>query len=427
MLPNLDEGISIILEHVRIPEAVEKPLVSCLGQTTPENVYADFDLPRTDIAGRDGYAVRSEDLLPAAPDRPVILRVDAVARAGRPSHRVVQPGRAIRIMTGSVIPRGADCVVRFEDTDEPAGKNGSGGNDPPQTKIFTAALPGDNIWPAGSHIRKGNLLLAKGCGIGPVQISALASMGKTRAAVIRRPKVAIIATGDELVRPGARLRQGHTYSGSGAMIAALVNYYGGLPVMMGIARDKESDLIAKMKKGMKADAIITIGGVSRGDYDLVRPAVAKIGKIVLDGVRMFPGTTAVFSMARRAAANRNERVIPVFLLAGPPRGCLINFETLVRPALLRMLGVADVALRVIEATALAAFRNARPMDVATFAQLQVEDGRYRVNPDIMDENGIQASLAAANAIAIIPGDSAIRAGDGIDVLPLDWRYDQKLI
>ncbi|MEN6373292.1 MAG: gephyrin-like molybdotransferase Glp [Smithella sp.] len=424
MPSNYDDAVNIILENAQTLGTVEKPLLACAGLVASESIYADFDLPQSAIAGFDGYAVRAQDIREAAPNNPVILRIIAKVRAGFPSDCVLTPGTAVRIMTGSIIPQGADCVVRFEDTDEPGNKNGPNKNNPMDVKICTGLSSGDNIWPAGSNVRKGNIIIPEGTLIGPVQITALASMGKRRIRVIRKPTVAIIATGDELVPPGGRLTCGKIYSSNSVAIAALVRHYGGVPKILGIARDKESALISKLQKGMAADAVITIGGVSKGDYDLVKLAVAKIGKVVFSGIRMMPGTATAFGVIRHLSTDKVQKAIPVFSLPGPPAACLINFETLVRPALLRMLGFTAVVHPSVEATALDAVRHKRPVAFAMFTCLQRLDGGYQVRFDITEERSMQASMAAANSLTIVPEGAAVKAGDKIQVLPLDWRRDQ---
>lgn len=423
--PHPDEALNIILENVCPLDATDKRLSLCAGLAAAESVYADMDWPRTDIAGRDGYAVRSQDIVQATPGKPALLRITAAARAGRPANRVVKPGEAIRIMTASLMPRGADCVVQFEDTDEPGDKNGLVRESPSEVKIFTAMHPGANIWPSGNNIRKGSILLRKGTLIGPAQISAIASIGKTRLSVIRRPQVAIIATGDELVRPGGKLTDGKIYSSNSAFVAALVSHYGGEPKILGIARDREDALIAKIRRAMAADAIITIGGVSKGDFDLVRPVVAKTGRVLFSGIRMMPGKATAFGIVRTVSASDAQKAIPVFCLSGPPTACLINLETLVRPALLRMAGMADVHRNAVEAVALETVRNKRSMALAMLVSLQTINGAYHARFNISGNGSMQASLAAANAFSLLPEGTGVKAGEKIRVHLLNWNSNPK--
>ena len=419
------DALQTILNHVETLEAVTRRLADCIGQAACEDIRAELDLPQAPIAGRDGFAVRSEDISAASPQHPVALRVSATARAGHPTRAGVRPGTAVRIMTGSLIPPGADCVVRFEDTDEPAGKNGPAGNPAAVVEIRAAMAPGTHIWPAGSQIRKGQIVLPAGSLIGPAQISALASIGLTRVGVRRAPLVSIIATGDELVRPGAKLGRGRIFCGNSAAVAALVRHYGGVPKVVGIARDREESLRSQIRRALAADAVITIGGVSQGDYDLVRRVTAQMGRVVFSGIPLMPGMAAAFSLI--PGSGGAGRQVPVFSLSGPPAGCLVNFETLVRPALLKMLGLSAVEHPTVTATALDGARNERPLALAVFARLRTRAGSCHVRFAILEQKTMQAVMAAANALAILPAQTEVKAGDRIQVLPLDWRRDQLFI
>ncbi len=181
-----DEAVNTILENIEKLGTVKKPLLACAGHTAAENIYTDFDLPQKAVSGPDGYAVQSQDIKDATKDNPAVLRIIATVRAGRPSNRTVKPGTAIRIMTGSVVPEGADCVVRFEDTNEPGDKNGPNSDNPDTVRIYTAVSKGGNIRQAGNSARKGMVIVPEGTVIGSPQISALASIGKVWIRVFRR-------------------------------------------------------------------------------------------------------------------------------------------------------------------------------------------------------------------------------------------------
>ena len=419
-----DDAVRTILDHVRRLDAVDEPLLGCAGRVAAENVSADSDLPLAAVARMDGYAAASADVRRASVAKPVALRVIAAARAGYPSSRVVRPGTAIRIMTGSVVPKGADCVVRFEDTDEPSGKKGPTKGNPTYVKIFASLLPGENIRAAGSTVRKGTVVVADGALIGPAQISACASIGKSRIKVIRRPTVAIIATGDELVRPGTPLAPGKAYNCNTAAIAALVLHYGGMPRILGIARDNETSLMSKIRQGLTADVIVTRGGTSNGDYDLVRHVVGNMGKLIFRKTNMGPGAPVVFGLVDGTSDSGVETSIPVFCLAGPPAGCLVSFETLVRPALLKMLGFTAVAHPSVEATALDSISLKRSMALVEYTHLREAEGEYQVTLTTPGNAGMVPSMAAANSLTIIPAGATVKAGDKVQVLPLECRRDR---
>lgn len=419
-----DEAVNTILKNIEKLGAVKKPLLACAGHTAAENIYTDFDLPQKAVSGPDGYAVQSQDIRDAARENPAVLRIIATARAGRPSNRAVKPGTAIRIMTGSVVPEGADCVVRFEDTDEPGDKNGPNSNNPDTVRIYTAVSKGGNIRQAGNNARKGMVIVPEGAVIGSPQISALAAIGKVWIRVIRRPVVAIIATGDELIRPGNLLTPGKAYNCNTVTIASLVKHFGGIPRILGIARDKEADLIAKIRRGVKADVIITSGGVSKGDYDLVRLVLGKIGRLVFARIRMGPGAAVAFGMVERQTPNDGNIAVtvPVFSLSGPPAGCLINFETLVRPALLKMLGFRNLAHPSVEAIALNSVPRKAVMSFVKYTHLRETKEGYVVAFNDTEKMGMTASIAGANSLTIIPEGTIVEAGDKIRVLPLDWHW-----
>ena len=415
-----EDAVKKVLEKVRTADVVSRTLIECVGHVAAESVYADCDLPQLPISGPDGYAVKSEDVKQASLLAPVNLQITATARAGAVPRRKLKPGTAIRIMTGAVLPDGADCVVRFEDTDEPADKNGPNKNNPTQVKIRFPESPGENIRPAGSNVRKGTLVLSEGTLIGPTQVSALAALGKTRMKVIRRPVVSIIATGDELISPGTPLTPGKTYNCNTAAIASLVMHYGGVPKTLGIARDNEAALVAKLKRGMKSDAIITSGGVSKGDYDLVRLVLGKLGNLIFSRIKMGPGAAVAFGLIE-SFGNGPDSAIPVFSLAGPPAGCLINCETLVRPALLKMRGLTAVDHPRVEATAVDSVTDKKGIAFVRYTHLQEVEGKYQVTINIDNRIGMLSSMAAANSLTIIPEGTSIKTGDKVRVLPLDWR------
>ena len=290
-------------------------------------------------------------------------------------------------MTGSIVPDGADCVIRFEDTDEPSCKNGPNLNNPKQVNIFKAAAQGDNIRAAGSIVKKGNLIVPKRTLIGPNHILALASLGIAKIKVVRRPIIAVIPTGDELINPGTPLSLGKVYNSNGPAIMSFINQFGGVPKFIGIARDREASLQAKLDKALSAgaDAIVTSGGVSKGDFDLVRLVLAKRGTILFTRVKMGPGASVTFSMIRELPeSTQSSRIIPVFSLSGPPAGCFVNMETLLRPALLKMRGLTKLSHPDVKASIADGLRRKAPFSFARLSQLETRNDDYFVNLDLKD-------------------------------------------
>ena len=413
------EALKIVLEQINTLEIEEKPLGECLGQVLAEDIYSDYSLPLMDTSGPDGYAVRSADIKGAGKNTPALLNIIEVVRAGVMPKNKVTAGTAIRIMTGSIVPEGADCVVRFEDTDEPANKSGPNINNPTKVKIFVDQKSGTNVNKAGKNIKKGTLVLTKGCVIGPAQFSVLTTIGKNVVKVYRRPVIAVISTGDELIEPGQPLTPGKAYDCNTGTVKALIEHYGGIPKICEIARDTKESLLATIRKGLSADAIITSGGVSKGDYDLVRLILEQAGKVFLARINMGPGASFAFG-EYHVQSKGKTRIVPVFGLSGPPAGCMINFETMVRQALLKMLGFSNTEHPLIEAIAEDAMPEKRQMAFVCWTDLRLVNGQYRVRFNLNSEKGPLFSLANTNSLTIVPIDGEVKAGDRVQVMPLNW-------
>ncbi len=417
------DALRKILDHTPVMEAEENRVPDSLGQVLANDVYSDLDLPRFDVAMPDGYAVRSADILGADRNNPVNLKIIETVRAGFVPEQGVAPGTAIRIMTGSVVPEGADCVVRFEDTDEPGNKNGPNRKNPAKVDVYTAVEPGTNIRRAGTSIKKGSLLLSKGHVIGPAQISVLTLTGKTHINVIRRPVVAVIATGDELVPAGTALPPGKSYDCNTPAMASFVASCGGIPRILGIAADKESSIEAMITEGSSFDAVITSGGVSMGDYDLVRLVLGRLGYVVFSRIKMGPGASVAFGYINKPLRNGKHRQVPVFALSGPPSGCLINLETLVRSALLKMRGLTAIHHTVVQARAADRVPVPKPKAFVRWTKLERGKTRFNVTLNGTDRTGPLVEMAEADSLTIIPEDTTVNKGDRIEVLPLSWRTD----
>lgn len=415
-----DEALAVICAHCLPLDAEERPLLRAAGQVLAEDVFCDGDIPETARAGLDGYAVRAADIQGADPARPVALRVVATVKAGSRSKKPVGPGTAVRIMTGSMLPEGSDCVIPFEETDEPKEKNGPNPASPGMVRVFAGREAGANIGPAGAMARKGSLVVAKGRVIGPAQVSALRALGKRSVFCVRRPRVAIITTGDELVEVGRPLLPGQVYNSNAGAVAAFVAFFGGVPEVLGIAKDSEASLRARLEKAMGADAIVTTGGVSKGDYDIVRLLLGRMGDVLFSRIAMGPGASVAFAVVDAPGRDGRQTRIPVFALSGPPTGALINCETLVRPGLLRMRGFRDTKHPSVEAKAADSLVRKMPKTFVRWTRLVGSDGRYRVILNAPEGTGPLAAMAWANSLTIIPEGATIRAGDRVEVLPLDW-------
>jgi molybdopterin molybdotransferase len=437
-----EEAVAKILDNIATLQAEERPLHLCLGQVAAENIRSSISLPQQATSGPDGYALRAADIATASKEHPVTLKIGETVHAGSLPRQKVQPETAARIMTGSVVPKGANCVVRFEDTDEPDGKNGPRQNCPMEVKIYVSPAAGTNISAAGHIVQKGTLVVPKGTVIGPSQISALTTIGKTKIKVFRRPVIAVISTGDELMAAGSPLKPGKSYNCNTPALIALIRHHGGIPKAVGIARDNRASLERKFTRALalSADAIITSGGVSKGDFDLVRLTVGNLGKVLFNRIMMGPGAAFTFGLLSRDSG-KHKQTVPVFALSGPPTGCLINFETLVRPALRKMMGYTVIHHPKVEAKAVDAVAPRKPLSapkkssgsskapsplpVASFnfvrwTNLTHTEAGFLAKFNSADGMGFLPTMATANALTILPVGASVKPGDKVQVLPLDW-------
>lgn len=420
----VEEALEKVLSYVKRLEPEERPIVEALGQTLAEDVRAAFNVPPHPNSSMDGYAVRAAAIRGASRSNPVRLKVVGQLAAGDLPHQEVISGTAVRIMTGALIPPGADTVVPFEETDElERRKQGSGpGQD---IQIFAELPPGANIRPPGEDIRQGELVLSQGTVLRPAEIGVLAALGRAKARVVRRPVVAVLATGDELVEPTEPLPPGKIYNSNTYSIAASVLKYGGVPKVLGIARDNIPDLECKIRQGLDADMLVTTAGVSRGDYDIVKDVLMKQGEIAFWTVRMKPAKPLAFGAIAAPGPEGSTRRIPHLGLPGNPVSAMVAFETFGRPAILKMMGRRNLARPIIKAVLEDDIENTDERRVYARTWVTKRDGIYYARLTGPQGSGVLTSMAKANALAICPEDVPVkRAGETVDVIMLDWTEEQ---
>lgn len=419
---SVEEALERILGYMEVLEPEEKPILEALGQVLAEDVYSEIDIPPLDNSGMDGYAVRAQDTEGASEFSPRLLRVIGEVAAGYPTEQEVGPGTAIRIMTGAAIPRGADTVVRFEDTDEELRK--SRGESLSQIGVLYATAPGLNIRRAGEDIRKGSLVLEKGRPIRPSEIGVLASLGRARARVIRRPAVAVLATGDELVELGQSLPPGCIYNSNSYSLAGQIRRYGGIPKMLGIARDTVADTAQKLREGLGADMLITSAGVSIGEYDLVKKVLAEHGEITFWTVRMRPGKPLAFGLLKGQDARGQPRKVPHLGLPGNPVSSMVAFEQFARPAILKMMGKRNLTKPTVEAILEEDVEKQPGFRFFGRAVVTLREGRYYASITGPQGSGILTSMVQANGLIVIPEDvEGAHAGERVRVQMLDWSEE----
>ena len=414
---SVEQALEKILSYVDVLEEEQRPILDSMGQVLAEDIYSTIDIPPLDNSAMDGYAVRAEDTRGASRQSPRFLRVIDTVMAGSISGYEVEPGTAIRIMTGAPLPDGANSVVRFEDTDESSRAESSA-----EIGILREAESGLNIRRAGEDILKGAKVLRRGVVIRPSEVGVLASLGRSMVKVIRRPRIAILATGDELVSIGKPLPVGKIYNSNSYGLAAQVERYGGIPKVLGIARDSEDSLVASLRRGLDADMLITSGGVSVGDYDVVRDVLAKQGEITFWTVRMKPGKPLAFGTIRGVGKAGTVRNIPHLGLPGNPVSSMVTFELFVRPAILKMMGRKDLTKPTVEAVIEDTVVNSDSRRIFARAVLEKRGGQYFARLTGPQGSGILTSMTLANGLVIIPEDKeGVVAGDKVQVIMLDWR------
>ncbi len=416
---SVEQALDKILNYVHVLEAEERPILECLGQVLAEDVYSSLNVPPLDNSAMDGYAVQSGDTRGASQQSPRFLRVIDTVAAGSMAGCEVEPGTAVRIMTGAPIPEGADSVVIFEDTDETQRQGVS-----TEIGILREAEAGLNIRRAGEDIARGSIVLSQGAVLRPSEIGVLASLGRTTVRVIRRPIVAILATGDELVDISQPLPAGKIYNSNTYSLAALVRRYGGIPKILGIARDSEHSVVTRLRQGLDADMLITTGGVSAGDYDVVKDVLAKQGEISFWTVRMKPGKPLAFGIIKGVGKAGIARNIPHLGLPGNPVSSMVTFELFVRPAMLKMMGKKNLTKPTIEAVVQDSVVNRDRRRLLARVVVEKRDNQYLARLTGPQGSGILTSMTSANGLMIIPEDKAeVVAGDKVRVMMLDWREE----
>lgn len=417
---SVETALKKVLSTVRPLEAERKPILDCLGQVLADNVCAPFHVPPIDNAAMDGFAVIAADIRDASPKRPVILKVIGEAAAGSVFNGKVSYGTAVRIMTGAPVPDGANAVVPFEETDEERRINRMKALK--EIGILSQLKPGANIRRAGEDIRAASIVLRKGRVLRPADIGVMASLGLTDAVVIRRPTVAILATGNEVTAIGHPLPPGSIYNSNSYSLAAQVLKAGGIPKLLGIARDNAKSLVTAVHRGLNSDLLLTTGGVSLGDYDLVKDVLATEGEISFWTVRMKPGKPLAFGTFKNVSGRR----VPHLGFPGNPVSAMISFELFGRPAIRKMLGMKNLSRPAVKGILETTINNQDGRRVFARVTVTKRDGRYYAATTGKQGSGILTSMSLANGLAIVPENTTIaRPGQVVDVIMLDWEEAQE--
>ena len=388
--------ISTITTRALRPATETIELAASLGRVLAEETFADRDYPPFDRSTRDGFAVRAADFV----SLPTTLRRLGEIKAGESYPGKVEPGTCVQIMTGAPVPAGADAVVMVEHT-EPKGE---------QVVIKRSVAAGAYIVPRGSEACQGALLLPPGRRIGYPEISLLGQVGKARVCVYRRPRVAVLSTGDEVVavaaQPGpSQIRNSNSYS-----MAAQVTLSGGEPVLLGNARDDLRELERFVRRGLEEDLLVLTGGVSMGKYDLVEVVLRQLGaEFFFDAVAIRPGRPVVFGFCQGKF---------VFGLPGNPVSTMVTFELFVAPAIALLGGGAAPALHFFKARLAEAVKQKTELTLFLPAQLEGENSDVTVRVLPWQGSGDVVALTRSNCFLVVPDNvSELAAGSWVDVLP----------
>ena len=399
-------------------EAESKPILDSIGQVLASDVISPLNLPPMANSGMDGYAVLYSDTKDASKNHPIQLRVIATVPAGQVCDKTVVPGSAIRIMTGAPIPPGSDVVIPFEETDETERLKSHQHID--HISILSCLPQFSNIRPSGEDVKTGDVILKAGTIVRASEVGVLASLGFADINVIRRPLVAILSTGDELENLGDTLGPGHIYDSNSYSIAASVVSAGGIPKILGIARDNIDDMHLKLSLLSNSDLLITSAGVSKGDYDLVKDVLITQGDINFWSVRMRPAKPLAFGHLRRSG----QPVIPLLGLPGNPVSAMVAFEMFGRTAIRTMLGKSRLLRPIVEGVLTAPIYNGDQRRVYARVEVIRNKGIYYASPTGPQGSNILSSMSRANGLAICPEDIKQKeAGATVQIIMTDWNEE----
>jgi molybdopterin molybdotransferase len=394
------EAQAIVLECVR-PLGVEKvALLDALHRVSAEAVTAPRHIPPHDNSAMDGYAVRHGDVVGATAERPAVLEVLEILPAGKVPHHQLRPGKAIKIMTGAPLPTGADTVVQVEHT------NASD----TRVEIYRAPRVGSNLRRRGEDITAGECVLQRNTRLRPAELGVLASVGKAQLLVYQRPRVAILATGDEIADLGEPDASDKIINSNSYTLAGQILEAGGMPLLLGVAPDSREEISQRLASGLQADILITSGGVSVGDFDYVRECLDMAGFTVrFWTVALRPGSPVTFGTVGQ---------VPVFSLPGNPVASMVTFELFVRPALLKMTGHTEIFRPCLQAALQDEVKKRQGVRAFLRGILQ-QDGQPVVTTTGPQGSGILRSMSLANCLIDIPEDvERLCPGDMVQVIPL---------
>ncbi|GAB3201217.1 molybdopterin molybdotransferase MoeA [Nocardioides hungaricus] len=406
-LLSVDDHRERILEAIEPLPAFPQPLMEALGLAAAEDVAATIDLPSFDNSAMDGYAVRLADVATASEESPVHLPVVGEIGAGQARLLALPPGTAVKIMTGAPVPTGADSVVPYEWTDRGVA----------QVRIDRAPAYAQHVRPAGDDVEAGDVLVSAGAVLGPRHVGLLAAVGRVTVLARPRPRVVVVSTGSELREPGTELGHDSIYDGNSFLLAAAARRAGAVAYRVGIVPDEPRLFLDAIQDQLvRADVVVTSGGVSQGDYDVVKEALSPLGTVWFGGVAMQPGKPQGFGHV-------GEDRTPIFTLPGNPVSSYISFEQFVLPALRKLMGRTPYARPMVTARLTHDLRSPDNRRQFARASYSIEKDGPAVTPVGGHGSHLIGDLAQSDALVVVPeGVGTVPAGEQVQVLRLDEEF-----
>ncbi|MBV9691882.1 MAG: molybdopterin molybdotransferase MoeA [Ktedonobacteraceae bacterium] len=399
---SVEEALTLVLAEIKALPVVQVPLSESLGLVLAQDLIAQEDIPPFANSAMDGFALLSKDSRPQA-EQLARLRVIGEVAAGYVADRAVETGTAMRIMTGAPVPPGADTVIQIELTRSTA---------PDWVEILQEIPAGNNIRLAGEDMRQGQIVLQRGAEIGVWEISILATLGWARVPAVQRPRVAILATGDEVLDVDEPLRPGTIRNSNSYLLEAAVRRAGAEPHRLGVARDTTESLREKFSEAMTYDLILTSGGVSVGEFDLVKNILSEQGEMSFWRINMRPGKPLAFGHIGN---------VPLLGLPGNPVSSAVTFELFGRPLLRKMLGHTRLQRQQVDVVVVDGISDRAMRRHYVRAHVEWHDGRFIAHTTGNQGPHLLTSLLNANALIIVPeGGVKINAGDTARAMMLDW-------
>ena len=403
----VEQHLETILRGVGPLEPYDQPIVESLGLPIHEDFISQHDLPRFDNSAMDGYAVRAQDVTEASRNSPVTLPVVGEIAAGSARPFAISAGTAVKIMTGAPIPRGADAVIPLEATDR--------GN--ARVVIYKGAPVGACIRPRGTDVRTGDLMLPAGTVLGPREVGLLASLGAGRVKSRPRPRVVIISTGTELREPGDHLEFDSIFDGNSFMLAAAVRSVGAIAYRVGAVDDNPKAFRRMLSDQLvRADLVVTSGGISKGDHDVVKEALSPLGTVTFSEVAMQPGKPQGFGTVF-------DEQTPIITLPGNAVSAYVSFEVFVMPAIRRMMGLTPYRRPMVHAVLSADLQSPPGRRQYVRGVFEVTHRGAKVTPIGGAGSHLIGGLAKANALIVVGEDeTALNMGDTVRTLVLDRPF-----